>query len=243
MEFEASKKEIRRRKKAFATLVASVSIGLFLASNILRYPISKSGYLSIAVIFLVIGVLTFLFLNSISKVRLRLFDEKIERMNAKAAESFFFSEISGIKVKRRTSGAIREIYIWFDNKKSLFLTAFEENFENIKDILADKTRKNVAVKESREPIDFDHPLFYSLLGLVVSFFGVYFLKLVSSADSSQAKIIIFACAVFLFFLGAYFIFAKPISARYEGKRAAIDYAIGIFMVCAGIFISFAELSL
>lgn len=224
------------------TLLASVLIGLLLASNIFCYPILKSGFLLIAGIFLAIGILTFQFLNSISIVKLHISDKKIERMNAGAVKGFFLSDISGIKIKRRTNGAIREIYIWFNNKKSLFLTAFEENFENIKNILADKTDKNTAVKEIREPIDFDHPLFYPFLGLLIGFSSIYFFKLISGLNSSQAKIIMFVSSVFVLLLGAYFVFKKPISARYEEKRSVIDCVIGAFMACAGIFMFFAGLN-
>ncbi|MFA4998879.1 MAG: hypothetical protein WC514_02560 [Candidatus Paceibacterota bacterium] len=242
MEFTVSKKEISRRKKAFLTLVISLFFGLFLASFFLNYPVSKSGYLLILVIILFISGLTFWFLDSVLKIKLRISDEKIERMNGKNIQSLTSSKIKEIKIKRRTNGIIREIYIWSYDKRNMFLTAFEENFEEIKEILKNKITTDVVVKEIREPIDFDHPLFYSLLGLPICFFSIYFLNLISGANSSQAKIIMFIYSVFMLFLGVYFIFKKPISARYEGKRAVIDYVIGTFMVCVGVFMFFVGLN-
>ncbi|MFA6252412.1 MAG: hypothetical protein WCX74_03360 [Candidatus Paceibacterota bacterium] len=243
MEFKTSKKEINRRKKAFSILLASLFVGLLLASKILYYPISEYGFLLIAGILLVLAILTFRFLDSISKIKLNISERKIERMNEKSTEGFLFSDISRIKIKRRTNGKIREIYIYFNNKKRLFLTAFEESFESIKNILSDRKGGNVEIKETHEPIDFDHPLFYSILGLPISFFSIYFFKFILSINDFQAKIIVFIFSVYMLFLGLYFIFKKPISARYDVGRVFADYIFGIFMIFVGIVMVFAGLFL
>ena len=236
MEFEISRKEINRRKKAFSTLLVSLFAGLFLASKILYYPISEFIFLLIGGALLVLDILTFRFLDSISRVKLNISEMKIERINAKSTESFLFSDIRKIKIKRRTNGKIREIYIYFNNKNRLFLNAFEENFENIKNIISKRTRKNVEIKEWREFIDFDHPLFYSILGIPISFLSVYFFRLILNMNNFQAKVMVFIFSVYIFFLGLFFIFKKPISTRYDVERMFADYIFGIFMICIALML-------
>lgn len=238
MEFAVSKKEISRRKKSFLTLVISLFFGLFLASFFLNYPISKSSYLLILVIILFIFALTFWFFNSVLKIKLRINDEQIERINGKNTQNLTLSKIKEIKIKRRTNGIIREIYIWSCDKRNMFFTAFEENFEEIKEILKNKITADVVFKEIRELISFDHPLFYPILGILISFVGVGFLKLIMNMDRLMTKIILSAFSVFILILSFYFIFKKPISARQGEKNEIIDYIIGIIIFCASIFIFF-----
>ncbi|MDD4931283.1 MAG: hypothetical protein PHG66_04050 [Candidatus Colwellbacteria bacterium] len=241
MEFTTSIREITRRKKAFLTLLTSLFIGLVLTSKIFHYPISGSKYLLIIGIFIIIGILTFQFLSSISKVRLFINEEKIERINGKSVDKFLFSNIKIIKIKRRTNGVIREIYILFSDKRSLFLTAFEDDFEDIKDILLDKTNKKISIKEAREPISFDHPIFYPALGLLIGFISILSFRATLNASSYQASFITIICSIYAASVGTYFIFNRPISSRYKDKSAVIDYITGSIFICAGIILILAEL--
>jgi hypothetical protein len=236
MEFTTSKSELSRRKKAFITLLVSIYVGSFLASKFFNYPISIIGYLSLALVFFLVGILTFQFLNSISKIKIRLSDKKIERTTGRVSESFFLSDIQRIKVKARTNGIIREIYIWFSNRRNLFMTAFEKDFNRFKDVLAGKISKDIVVEEVREPINYDHPLFYPILGLLISFAGIYFLKYITFIDYSKLKTIFFIFSVYAFALAIYFILIKPISKRSGAKQTVVDYIIGLIIVCSSIFI-------
>jgi hypothetical protein len=242
MEFIISNNEIIRRKRAFSALMVSLFIGLFLASFFLNYPISGRGYLLIAVIIILISILTFWFLTSILKIKLLINNECIERINGKNIQRLALSEIKEVKIKRRTNGIIREIYIWSRDKRSMFLTAFEESFEEIKNILENKITTDVVVKETKEPINFDHPLFYPFLGILISFLGIGFLNVLTKIDYLMIKIIFTCFSVFILALSLYFIFKKPISARHGGKSEIADYIIGIIMFCASIFIFFVSLS-
>lgn len=244
MEFISSKSELHRRKKAFITLLLSLTAGLFLSSKILDFPISPTGYLFLVVAFISAGVLTVRFLNSVSRIKIHIGDKKIERTNGRLSENFSLSDINRITIKKRTTGSIREMYIWFRNRNSLVMTAFEEDFAQVKDALVGNTiSKNVVVKEVREPIDFDHPLFYPILGLLIGFVSIYFLKLITNIDYSVAAIILLISSMYTFALSVYFMLIKPIARRCGGKQAVVDYVIGLIMVCAGIFILLTGLSL
>ena len=68
------------------------------------------------------------------------------------------------------------MYISFRNYKYHYINAFEEKFELLKDTLLGQLNNEVFVKEIHEPINFDHILFYPVLGLIISFLSLFFLK-------------------------------------------------------------------
>lgn len=243
MEFIISKNEITRRKKAFATLLSSMTIGLFLGSLLLGYPISACGYLLVAMAFLFLSIITLIFFNSILKSKIYISEEGIRKVNGKLSESFLFSEIKSIKVKRRKNRRIREIYIFFDNQKELIITAFEEDFEKIRDLIVGKLNNGTPIREISEPIDFDHPLFYSILGLPISFIGIFFIKIVTNLNYSQTKCILLALSVYIFAIGMYFIIKKPTSIRVGKGQVFTDYIMGLIFVLSSVFIFFIGLSL
>jgi hypothetical protein len=243
MEFIISKKEIVRRKKAFVILLSSMMVGLFLSSLFLEYEISMYGYLFIFILFIFLIAITFNFFNSISKLKIFISEEEITKTNKEKSETFLLSEIKHIKVKRRTNGIIREIYITFNNQKELIITAFEENFENIKNLLIGKRDSIILLKETKELIDFDHPLFYSILGLPISFVSIIFIKLITNLEHFQTKYILFALSLYVFVIGAYFFIKKPMFITFGKKHTATDYVIGSIIVCGGIFLFLVGLSL
>ena len=243
MEFNISKNEITRRKKAFATLLSSMIVGLFLGSFLFSYPISIYGYLLVIAVFLPLIIITFIFFNSISRLKIYISDEGIKKVNGNLSEIFLFSDIKNIKVKRRTNGMIREIYIFFKNQKDLVITAFEEDFEKIINLLIGKVDSSISIKERKEPIDFDHPIFYSLLGLPISFMGILFLKIVTTLDYFKLKYVLFALSIYVFAIGLYFIIKKPMSIRIGRKQAIADYIFGLIIAFGGVFIFFIGLGL
>jgi len=97
-----------------------------------------------------------------------------------------------------------------------------------------KLDSNVVVKEIHEPLDFDHPLFYSILGLPISFVGVFICKSIPSLSYQKIKIGIITFFVYLFILGIYFITARPISKRSGNKTVTSDVIAGTLMICSGI---------
>ena len=112
--------------------------------------------------------------------------------------------------------------------------------------LKNNLNTDVFIEEVREPIDFDHPLFYSFLGFPVSFLCILLLKLIENMDLVKGKYILFGFAVYLFSAGLYFLFKKPVSKRYGNTKHTADYIIGLLMVsalyvvCLRGFLSFRE---
>jgi hypothetical protein len=235
MEYTISHIEITRRKKAYTTLSFSVIIGLFLASPILNFPISIGGYTAVAVALFLLGAFSYRFFYDLLKLKINLSNQLLERVVDGRSEKYLLHGVARVRVKWTTNSTIREVYIWLNGGGSVFITALD-HFEEFKKELLDKLGKGVKIEEIHEPIDFDHPLFYSLLGLPISFVGVLICKLIPSLSyqNIQAGIIVFF--IYLFILGTYFIVAKPISKRSGNKTVVSDYITGAAMICTGIIL-------
>jgi len=236
MEFTISKKEITRRKAAYVALAVNIFFGLLLSSQLLNIQLLPSLYLSFIVAFFLLGVISFRSLNILKKTIIRLSDQEIERCNGKISERFLLSEVESIKIKRRKNGVVREIYIFSKSHKHLFISAFEQDFEVLTSSLLDKIDKGIPIHENYEPLDFDHILFYPILGLTIGFCFVCFLKLIISVNQTILKYFGFAISGLACSLAVFFTSWKPISRRTANKNNAIDYIITIIMFGLGIYV-------
>jgi len=233
MKYTISKKEMSRRKRAFSTLSVSLTAGVVLASFVCRFPVSAAAYLCIACVFLLSGTLLFKSFDSLSRVIVCLTDQRLERIHGKISENYLIADIQKIRIKRTKNHSIREIHIAFRDKKGIYINALDE-FENFLGELRRTLCKDVLFEEIREPIDFDHPLFYSFLGFPVSFLCILLLKLIENMDLVKGKYILFGFAVYLFSAGLYFLFKKPVSKRYGNTKHTADYIIGLLMVFSAV---------
>ena len=238
MKYTISKKELSRRMKAFATLSASLTAGVVLASFVCRFPVSAGAYLCIACMFLLLCGLLFKLFNSFARVIVCLTDQQIERIHGEIYEKYLIADIRKIRIKRTKNHSIREIHIEFRDKKGLYINALDE-FENFLAELKNSLNTDVFIEEVREPIDFDHPLFYSVLGFPVSFLCIFLLKLIANMDVLKGKYFLYVFAVYLFSVGLYFLFKKPLSQRFGNTKRAADYTVGLFLavIAAGCLIA------
>lgn len=233
MEYIVSRIEIARRKKAYTTLSLSLIIGLVIASTTLDFPVSIGGYILVATILFLLGVFSFRFFHTISHMIINLTHQLLERIGNGVSEKYVLKNINRVNVKWTTNNAIREIYIWLNGGETIFITALD-HFEEFKNDLFSKLGKNVTIKEIHEPIDFDHPLFYSLLGLPISFIGVFVCKSIPLLSYQNRRYGIIAFFMYLVILGMYFICTKPISRRSGNKTVLSDYLTGFLMICLAI---------
>jgi hypothetical protein len=233
MEYKISLHEIYRRKKAYFTLSISLVVGLILSSTILNFPVSIEGYLlTIAVIFL-LGAFSFRFLHNLSQTKIYLSNKSLKRELKDVSEEYLLKNINHVKIKWTTNKTIREMYVWLNDEKSIFVSALD-NFEQFKDNLLANIDKNVVVENVHEPLDFDHPLFYSILGLPISTLGVFIFKFVPSLDYQHIKTGEEIFSAFLFIFGVYFITTRPLSREYGNKAVVSDNIIGALMICLGL---------
>jgi hypothetical protein len=233
MEYTISQTEIARRKKAYLTLSASIMIGLVLASTILHFPVSIGGYVLVLFLIFLLGAAAYHFFFDLSRMQIYLSDQSLKRTVNRIPEEYILNKIHHVKVKWTTNKTVREMYIWLNDGKSVFITSLDRFEEFGKNLLA-KLNSSVVVEEIHEPLDFDHPLFYSILGLPISFVGVFICKSIPSLSYQKIRIGIIAFFVYLFILGIYFITARPISKRSGNKTVTSDIITGILMICSGI---------
>jgi hypothetical protein len=241
MVYTISQVEIARRKNAYATLSISLIVGLMVASVILSSPVSIDGYLLVVVMIFLLGAFSFRYFRNLSRTKINLSSQSLKRIVNGVSEEYLISNINRIKVKWTTNNTIREVYIWLVNGRSIYISALD-HFEEFKKDLLGKSDKGVKIEETREPLDFDHPLFYSILGLPISTVGVYIFKSIPFLDYQHIKIMVIAFSGYLLVLGIYFIAVKPLSRRYEEKIMVSDYVTGILMICLGMIFSFIFLT-
>jgi|WetSurMetagenome_2_1015567.scaffolds.fasta_scaffold00353_21 hypothetical protein len=235
MEYLISQTEISRRKKAYATLSVSLIIGLVLASIIFDFPISVIGFIPVIGTIFLIGIFSFISFHYLLQTKILLSRQSLVRARNQVREEYSLAKINRVKIKRTTNKTIREIYIWLSGGKSVFITALD-HFEQFEKELLGMLDKDIAIEEIHEPIDYDHPLFYSILGLIISSIGVLTIKLIANFNAQSMHILALAFFVYALTLGIYFIVGKPISKRFGVKTKIADYLTGAFMICSGIII-------
>jgi hypothetical protein len=145
--------------------------------------------------------------------------------------------VNKIRIKWTTNDTVREMYIWLNDGNSIFISALE-NFERFKKKLVASVNKAVKVEEIHEPIDYDHPLFYSILGLPIGYMCVLIYKLVPVLSLNNIKLGLISFSAYLILLGVYFIKNRPISRRSGEKALSTDYIIGLLMISFGGVILF-----
>jgi hypothetical protein len=237
MRYFISKKEINRRKNAYKTFAVSLFVGTILFSAIFDFHISYFGYVFILTILFLLGVYSWSFFRNLLQIKIILLDNILQRITGKTTEEYLLRNISSIKIKWTANNTIREIYIWLNNGKSIFISGLDQ-FEQFREELLVKISKNI-VKEWKEPLDFDHPLFYPILGLLVSSISIFAFKSIQFLNFQYAKIGAIILFIYLLILGIYFIVAKPISKRTGKKTVFSDYIIGFLMICFGIIVLFS----
>jgi hypothetical protein len=241
MEYVTSKNEINRRKNAYTILSISLMVGLLLASEILNFPIPVIGYLLVFCAIFLIGVFSLMFFHSLFKIRISLSDKYLNRFDSRLNEEYLLTRVKKVKVKWKTNDTVREIYIWLADGKSVFITGLD-NFEQFKKDLLSRLEKNVNILESHEPLDFDHPMFYPVLGLIISAIGVFIIKTIVGLNYQGIQILLLSFSVYIFILGTYFIIARPVSKRIGEKYKISDYIFGCIMISMSALILILLLS-
>ncbi len=181
-------------------------------------------------------IITFIYFASVVKNKLIIDDKQILLINKKNSSAINFNEVVKIKIKRRTNGIIREIYLWTQNGKPLFINAFENKFEKIERMINNSLNKEVKREDFKELIDLDHILFYPILGSVIGFSSILFIITILKADEKLIDIFFYIVSLYSFALGLFFFFKRPISIRSAGRRSSVDLFFGVLFVIFPILV-------
>lgn len=212
MEYSISKDEILRRKIAYVRLSVSLLVGTALVSLIPSFTISISFYFIIAVSLFLIGAYSFYFFKRLLSVKIVLSETTIERKNKKIEEKYLLSDVHKVDIKYTKKNTIREIYIEFNNGKKMFVTGLNR-VEEFEKELSDRLNKGIVKKEIHERIDFDHPMFYILLGLLLGGVITLLNRGVNELSTKYLVIGLGVCVIYMIVLFVYLIKTKQITRR------------------------------
>lgn len=233
MEYLISKTEIARRKKAYLNLSLSLITGIFLSSFLFHNPLYILNYVIVAVTMALIGAFSLNFFRNLTKTKILLTDTALQRITKDQIENYPLNKINKVIIKWTTNKTIREVYIWLCDGKSIFISALD-HFEQFKNDLLEKIGKGTKVREKHEPLDFDHPLFYSILGLCFGGASNLLLRSLTDVTFQQMRYGSFLLSIYLVALGLYFFITKPISKRSGKTTKSSDMIMAILMVLSGL---------
>ena len=177
-EYISSVSEMNRRKKAFLTL----SISLFVSVNISFFSFFLSYFqlfLPFVLILALILMFTVLYFNGFldrsKSIKIIISDQKIEKKWFNKIDIYDIELISCVKIKRTTANLLREIKLFISSGRPFYINGLDR-FEEFNNRLLSSLNKNVKIYKVKEPIDYDHPLFYILFGTIVGISSILLFK-------------------------------------------------------------------
>jgi hypothetical protein len=252
-EFTTQKAEMHRRKRAFESLSLSFflafSLSLLLFADFRTPSLFASFCLPTGLLLLTARLLLVRTLNQKSGYRAVFNDRRLSVGVGKSMKTCDLSEVNGIVIKKTLNNTIRQITLRANDGVCLRLDGFKD-FDRIEKTLQMLCATHVSYQYIREPIDFDHPLFYWIFGTICGIVPVLFVLFLNYVDMDIRTFY----GIGAFFLGAYggfFLLKRPltdysVSQFYRGpsKRIA-DYLIGAALILAGVvlFLKYMMLSI
>jgi hypothetical protein len=171
------------------------------------------------------------FLDRSKSIKINISDQKIEKKWFKKNDTYVIKLISSVKIKRTTANLIREIQLVISGVRPFYINGLDR-FEEFNNRLLSSLEKDVKIYKIKEPIDFDHPLFYVLLGIIVGVSSILFLK-VLFIYSNYIWLFQLLVACFALVVGIYWLFSKPITGRYGLNKKIVDNVMGTLFIIMG----------
>jgi cation transporter-like permease len=241
VEYHISETEINRRKGAFSSLMLAVMIGLIVSLlDFLVSQIPLSLILTLVVSGLLFGasVLNIRWQNSFARKRLLVDDQAIKKIGEHSEEVYFYKYIRRITVKRTVKGYIRQIKLTLDSGRSTTINGLgPDDFENLDKTLTGHC-SNAIVKSMKEPIAFDHPLFYPILGLVISSLFSVFIRLGVGLNESNLKIIYICILSYIAIVGIAIFLMRPYYNLHGRKGRRTDIIMGTMFLLIAVILYF-----
>ena len=226
--------EMRRRRVAYTTLIISVFSGCLL-SALLFFGFK----MILAVFFPVLALLLFYSrvqcfraFKKFMETKVVLDDHHIERIRPASSMRYPLDSVTGIRVKRTTRGLIRAIQLQMVDKGQPGITTLDK-IEAFERELRKRISPSARVLSVKEPIDYDHPLFYVYFGLSVGFVMSGIMKLITVLDTAVLHWIQFSCIAFVFSAGIFWLVCMPLKRYGYGKKYT-DALFGTFLVLTAV---------
>jgi len=243
LRFVISSAEIERRKAAFDRLAVSTTLAatVFAADSIVAYfPPSILGVLALALVFLVSRAALASSFDRFTRTTWTISDTSLTRADERSRDEYPLERVRRVRTMRTAAGGIREIRLGLDGGRSVYVNGIED-FETFREALLSGSPQAGGGGELHEAVDFDHPLFYIVLGIVFGLSLALVVRVARFASGLDARYVYAALAVYLLAMGAYWLRAKPVSGRYGERSAVSDYVIGFCVICLGAGAALAAL--
>jgi len=238
LEFVTSAGEMERRLRAYTTLIGSLLAGVALSSIDFLVSAPMAWTASVAGLAVVLALTRFALIRSLRNyldLRLQLGATEIERIRGGSAERFPLADVVRLVVTRTKKGGLREITARLRDGRHLSVNGIED-FERLGAELRMRTPA-AAVSERSEPVDYDHPLFYVIFGVITGAAFTFAIRGMSSLSTGGLKRVTLAIAVYSLLLGGYVFAARPLTQRYGPPSRLGDILLGSFCVLAAILLA------
>ncbi len=237
MEYTTSINEMNRRKNAFRTLSISLFLSAFLASLIQFYSSFQVIIMSLAVLALILLISNLLFDRLFEKSKLTtiiLTSSELKRKSIKGHDKWKLSDICAVRIKWTSRDLIREIRLKTLHSGSVYINGLE-GFESFANDLTKALSMNVSPSRIKEIIDYDHPLFYAVLGSMLGSISVLSMKAMQLLQFIGIAYLQFGVACFILFVALFWFLSSPVAARYGQKSNYIDIIISTLMLLTCLY--------
>lgn len=239
--YSVSREEIERRKSAFSAMLIWFLVSLAVTSALLfpdilgeYFVIFICSLVSLSLLFAFFRIATFRFFRSYLKSKYILDSNFIERQSMKTTERFDLRTIVKISVKRTSRNTIREIGLWFEDGKSMFIDGLDD-FEDFRERIS-CFAKTGRLYQYAEPLDYDSVWFYPVFGSLMGVLSSLAVRTIIDFDATKLRFAYYAFGVYLFALGAYFILGKPLTQKYGSRLKTSDIIFGSAMGVVSLMI-------
>ncbi|MFA4995575.1 MAG: hypothetical protein WC536_00280 [Patescibacteria group bacterium] len=198
------------------------------------------GYTGIIFTFLVIVFIIFrIFIVKLFYTfrdrKIILSDEKLEKITSDSKEVLFIRDINKLAVVVTKEKNIREVRVF-----SVGRTTVLDGYEDLKGFASNiiEVCDGKPVKKIYEPLSFDSPIFYPILGIIIGSLSLFFIKEISLLNFYQNLIWLkYGVALYVFAMGLFFFIDNPIARRYGKKSLKTDLIWGILFVISAISVA------
>jgi hypothetical protein len=233
--YTMSAAEMDRRRRAYTTFIVSLLAGIALSSvdYLLAAPAVWLACLAGLALALALSALAFARASrGYSRIEIRLTGSCIERTRGTASEKYALADIVGLTTKRTSRRSIREITARSSDGRRLGMNGVED-FERLEQELRSRIPASAAITETREPVDYDHPLFYVVFGGLMGLAFTMAIRAMSSLSRGSLKWTTLGIAGYSLGMGIFVLLARPIAQRYGPKSRFGDFLLGLFALLSG----------
>jgi hypothetical protein len=237
--YGTSAAEMDRRLRAYTTLIVSLLFGVAVSSiDFIRSApaVSLALLAGLALALILSRFALKRSLRGYAQIRLSMDESSIERTRGTSSEQYPLADVAGLRVVRTSRGSIREITARLGNGRRLSVNGVEA-FERFEEELRRRVPAGIAIAEAREPIDYDHPLFYVIFGVLVGLAFTTAVRAMATLGEGGVRWTFLGIAGYSFVLGAYVLIARPIAQRYGPRSRLGDIFLGSLGLLAGVVLA------